>query len=98
MGTRRTLNSAMIAATCTMAFIPQLAFAYVGPGAGISLLGALWGLIVGVVMALGIVLFFPIRIMLRKRKAAAEAKNADMAEAHTTESAASAKQESDQTP
>jgi len=98
VGTRRILNSTLIAVTCIVAFIPQIALAYVGPGAGISLLGALWGLIVGVVMALGIVLFWPIRIMLRKRKAAAEAKNADTPEAHTTESAASAKQEPDQTP
>lgn len=52
------------------------ALAYVGPGAGISLLGALWGLIVGVVAAIGIILFWPIRIMLRKRKAAREAAEA----------------------
>ena len=48
---------------------PGLALAYVGPGAGISMLGALWGLIVGVVMAVGVILFWPIRIMLRKAKA-----------------------------
>ena len=46
------------------------AAAYVGPGAGISVLGALWGLIVGVVMAVGVILFWPIRTMLRKKKAA----------------------------
>ena len=46
------------------------ASAYVGPGAGISVLGALWGLIIGVVMAIGVILFWPIRMMLRKRKAA----------------------------
>jgi uncharacterized membrane protein len=45
------------------------AMAYVGPGAGISVLGALWGLIVGVVMALGVILFWPIRMMIRKNKA-----------------------------
>ena len=48
-------------------------------------------------MALGIVLFWPIRMMLRKRKAAAEARKADTSEADTTEPAASAKQGSDQT-
>jgi membrane associated rhomboid family serine protease len=46
------------------------AMAYVGPGAGISVLGALWGLIIGVVMAVGVILFWPIRMLLRKRKAA----------------------------
>jgi len=45
------------------------AVAYVGPGAGISVLGALWGLIIGVVMAVGIILFWPIRMMIRKIKA-----------------------------
>lgn len=45
------------------------AVAYVGPGAGISVLGALWGLIIGVVMAVGIILFWPIRVMIRKIKA-----------------------------
>ncbi|MFT4592158.1 MAG: type VI protein secretion system component VasK [Gammaproteobacteria bacterium] len=98
MGTRHTLNVTLIAVTCTLVFIPQLALAYVGPGAGLSLLGALWGLIVGVVMALGIVLFWPIRMMLRKRKAAAEARKADTPEAHTPPPAASAEQGSDQTP
>ena len=49
--------------------LPGLAAAYVGPGAGISMLGALWGLIIGVVMAVGVILFWPIRMMLRKSKA-----------------------------
>ena len=58
-----------------IALLPEIALAYVGPGAGISVLGALWGLIAGIVMALGIVLFWPIRMMIRKRKLNAEAKN-----------------------
>jgi hypothetical protein len=59
----------LIAATLILALSPGLALAYVGPGAGISMLGALWGLIVGVVMALGVILFWPIRMMIRKMKA-----------------------------
>jgi hypothetical protein len=58
-----------IAAALILLLLPGLALAYVGPGAGISMLGALWGLIVGVVMAVGVILFWPIRIMLRKAKA-----------------------------
>jgi hypothetical protein len=46
----------------------QPAAAYIGPGAGITMLGALWGVIVAVALALGAVLFWPIRIMLRKRR------------------------------
>ena len=52
-----------------LALLPGLALAYVGPGAGISMLGALWGLIVGIVMAVGVILFWPIRMMIRKAKA-----------------------------
>ncbi len=71
-----TKPSAMRAAILAfiIAALPNVALAYVGPGAGISALGALWGLILGVVMAVGVVLFWPIRMLLRKRKAAAEAK------------------------
>lgn len=57
------------AATLILAMMPGLALAYVGPGAGISMLGALWGLIVGVVVAVGVILFWPIRLMIRKMKA-----------------------------
>lgn len=44
------------------------ALAYIGPGAGITMLGALWGVIVAVLLALGAVLFWPIRALLRRRK------------------------------
>ena len=57
--------------------LPDLALAYVGPGAGIGLLGALWGLIVGVVLALGIILIWLIRFMLKKRRAQAASLDAD---------------------
>ena len=70
--------------------LPGIASAYVGPGAGITMLGALWGLIVGIVMAVGVILFWPIRMMLRKsreKKAGAEA---------TTEAAADSAQKSEQ--
>ncbi len=46
------------------------ALAYVGPGAGLSLLSALWGLLVAVGAALGFVVMWPIRRWRRRRKAA----------------------------
>jgi hypothetical protein len=65
------------------------AAAYVGPGAGISVLGALWGLIIGVVMAVGVILFWPIRMMIRKMKAnkavAADSANPDTAATQATD-------------
>lgn len=45
------------------------AFAYVGPGAGLSMLGALWGLLVAVVAALGFVVMWPLRRYFRKGRA-----------------------------
>lgn len=47
------------------------AHAYVGPGAGLSLLGALWGLVVAVGAAVGFVLLWPLRRALRRRRATA---------------------------
>jgi hypothetical protein len=78
--------SAIIMAAIAGVLLPGLAAAYVGPGAGISMLGALWGLIVGVVMALGVILFWPIRIMIRKAKAKKAGAAETIAEAATAES------------
>ena len=53
--------------------------AYVGPGAGLSLLGALWALLIAIFAAVGFIFAWPVRKWLRKRKArrAAEAEKAD---------------------
>jgi hypothetical protein len=42
--------------------------AYVGPGAGISLVGSLFGLVSAVVIAIGVVLLWPIRRLIRRIK------------------------------
>lgn len=47
----------------------QPALAYVGPGAGLSLLGAFWGLIVVLVAALSFVIFWPLRRIRRRVRA-----------------------------
>jgi uncharacterized iron-regulated membrane protein len=53
-----------------LAFVAQDVFAYVGPGAGITMLSALWAVILAVG---GGILFWPIRSLLRKlRKTARE--------------------------
>lgn len=44
------------------------AYAYVGPGAGITMLGALWAVILAVILAIGGILLWPLRAMLRKFK------------------------------
>jgi len=50
----------------------QDASAYIGPGAGLSMLGAFWGLVVAVLAALSFLLFWPIRKMFKKNAAASE--------------------------
>ncbi|MGH6916107.1 MAG: hypothetical protein ACREJ0_00195 [Geminicoccaceae bacterium] len=62
---------AMVTITAlTLAATP--AMAYVGPGAGLSLLGAFWGLLVAILAALAFVVVYPIRRMMRARKRPAE--------------------------
>jgi len=50
------------------------AVAYIGPGAGLSVLGSLWAVLVGVVVALFAILSWPLRVLwrrLRGKRAAA---------------------------
>ena len=48
------------------------ATAYVGPGAGISVLGSLMGILATIFVAIGAILFWPIRKLMRRKKARAE--------------------------
>ena len=68
-----------LAAACA-ALVSQTAAAYVGPGAGLSLLGALWGLLLAIGAALAFVLLWPLRRYL-KRRAAGRQNDASAAEA-----------------
>jgi membrane protein implicated in regulation of membrane protease activity len=47
------------------------AFAYVGPGAGLSLVGAFWGVLVAIFAALAFVILWPVRRFLRQRRGSA---------------------------
>lgn len=61
----------MVLAALLLAAAPVAA--YIGPGSGISLLGGLWSVLVGVVLALAAILFWPVRLMIkrmRRKKAA----------------------------
>lgn len=42
--------------------------AYVGPGVGLTLLAALWAVILAILSAIGAILYWPIRSFLRKRR------------------------------
>ena len=75
------------------ATLPLAAEAYVGPGAGLSLLTALWGIIAAIGMALFFVIMWPIRRMRRRRKAeAAASAESGAAENGTAESGTSTAQ------
>ena len=64
---RRSTIFLILASTLTILFCDP-AMAYIGPGAGITMLGAIWSVIVAVVLALCAVIFWPIRILLRRRR------------------------------
>jgi hypothetical protein len=55
---------------CLALLAPDSAMAYVGPGAGLSLLGALWALLAAVGTAVFFLVAWPVRRMMRRRKQA----------------------------
>lgn len=66
---QRTLfRAALCAAPILMWAAPALA--YVGPGAGITLLGALWGVLIAVGAAVGFIVLWPLRRVLFRRRGA----------------------------
>lgn len=67
----RTSATAWITALAIFASTPALG--YVGPGAGLTLLSALWGLLVAVVAAMAFLVVWPIRRWRRRRQASIEA-------------------------
>ena len=75
------------------AFYSSPALAYIGPGAGITLLGALWGVVVAIALAIGAVLLWPLRILVRRRRnrvaGAASKRMADASESHASKASES---------
>jgi len=48
------------------------AFAYIGPGAGISVVGSLLGILATIFVAIGAIIFWPLRKFMKRRKARRE--------------------------
>ncbi len=47
---------------------PGAGMAYFGPGAGITMLGAIWGVLLAIGFALFALLAWPVRALLRRRR------------------------------
>jgi len=62
------LRFTLIAVPFLLSGLCEPALAYVGPGAGVTMLGALWAVIVAVVFVIGGLLIWPIRMLLRKTR------------------------------
>jgi membrane protein implicated in regulation of membrane protease activity len=76
-------------AAAALLLTSDAAFAYVGPGAGLTMLGALWAVILAVLMALFFVVAWPVRRMLRRarHKAPAAAHKAHSEDGGTSKAA-----------
>ena len=56
---------AFTGAVCAL-LLPTTAFAYIGPGAGASLAGSLFGVLAAIAVAIGVVLLWPLRLIYKK--------------------------------
>jgi hypothetical protein len=54
-----------------LALMAGPAVAYVGPGAGISVLGSLLGILATILVAIGAIVFWPVRKYMKRKKARA---------------------------
>lgn len=63
--------------------LPTQAWAYIGPGAGLGMLGALWGLLAAVGAALLFVVLWPIRRAIRRRNGLQQAEESTAPEPAT---------------
>lgn len=60
-------KTSIVAAAAYALLASQTAAAYVGPGAGLSLLGALWGLLLAIGAAVAFIILWPLRRYLKRR-------------------------------
>lgn len=64
----RTLATVLALAGAMTAFWFGEAQAYIGPGAGLTLIGAVWGLVLAVVAALSFIVLWPLRRVWRRAR------------------------------
>jgi protein-S-isoprenylcysteine O-methyltransferase Ste14 len=59
-----------------LALVSPTVMAYIGPGAGISVLGSILGILGTIVVAIAAIIFWPVRKFLKREKQAASEKSA----------------------
>ncbi len=64
--------SQISATALAIVLLPGLAHAYIGPGAGISAIGAAFALVAAVFFAIVGFIWYPVKRLLRRRSKAAE--------------------------
>lgn len=77
---RRFSQGALAAA---LVFVPTMAEAYIGPGVGAGALAAVLGVIGSIFLAIFVLVFYPIKRLLKGRKAKSAKAQAENAEAAT---------------
>lgn len=61
--------SLQLLALLLLLLLTDTAVAYVGPGAGISVLGSLLSILATIFVAIGAIIFWPLRKFIKRRKA-----------------------------
>jgi len=69
----RLLTNILLPVITLLLWHSTTAYAYIGPGAGLSLLGSIWTLLVVILLAIAAILFWPIKFLLRKQRKKLEA-------------------------
>ena len=65
-------RSALIVSIASFLLLPTVAFAYVGPGAGLTAIGTVLALIAAVLLGIFGFIWYPVKRLLRGRKSAEE--------------------------
>lgn len=66
-------------------FLTSPAAAYVGPGLGLGVIGVIFGFIFSIILAIVGVVWYPVKRMMKKRKAGAAAVDTAQDETHLAE-------------
>ncbi len=64
----RTIHAALVAAVVAAVLWPGAGMAYFGPGAGVTMLSAIWGVLLAIGFAVFALLAWPVRALLRRRR------------------------------